>query len=227
MYKVILWDVDGTLLDFGLAEKSALRSCFEKFKLGKCTDDMVAIYSQINKGYWERIERGEISKQEALISRFRDFFESQQIEMNEIKAFNREYLYRLSDTIVYCDNSKGVVRSLKGKVKQYIISNGTVIAQTRKLKSSGFDELVDGIFLSEQIGYEKPSKEFFEPVMKEIGDIPKSDVLVIGDSLTSDIRGGNNAGFRTCWYNPKGRNCDQDVTINHEIHELKELYRIL
>ena len=188
---------------------------------------MLSSYAAINRSYWERLERGELSKPEVLVGRFREFFTNEGLPLEAAEPFNEEYQLRLGDAVFFHDAGYEIVQYFKGKVKQYIISNGTVIAQTRKLKSSGFDELVDGIFLSEQIGYEKPSKEFFEPVMKEIGDIPKSDVLVIGDSLTSDIRGGNNAGFRTCWYNPKGRNCDQDVTINHEIHELKELYRIL
>ena len=114
------------------------------------------------------------------------------------------YQLRLGDTIVYRDDSYEIVKSLRGKVRQCVVSNGTVVAQTKTLTRSGLGALMDGVFLSEQLGAEKPKKEFFDQVFAAIGPVEKSETMIVGDSLTSDIRGGDNAGIVTCWYNPEG-----------------------
>ena len=203
MITTILWDVDGTLLNFLAAEKAAIRSLFEEYHLGVCSDEMLKRYSSINKNYWEMLERGEIEKKALLVGRFRDFFEKEGIDSSLAAEFNEKYQLRLGDTIVYCDDSLEIVKSLRGKVKQYVVSNGTVIAQTKKLRLSGLGELMDGIFLSEELGVEKPSVRFFDQVFAKIGPVDRSEVMIVGDSLTGDIRGGNNAGILTCWYNPE------------------------
>ena len=135
--KVILWDIDGTLLNFEEAEKEAIRRCFAKFNLGECTEEMIRVYSKINKGYWERLERGEISKKEVLEGRFRDFFAQYGIEVSVATEFNAEYQVRLGDTICFNDNGFEIVKECKGKVLQYAVTNGTKIAQDRKLEKSG------------------------------------------------------------------------------------------
>ena len=99
---------------------------------------------------------------------------------------------------MFRDDSYEIVKSLRGKVKQYVVSNGTVVAQEKKLRLSGLGELMDSIFLSETLGVEKPNVEFFERMFETIGPVEKDQVLIVGDSLTSDIRGGNNAGIKTC-----------------------------
>ena len=136
MITTILWDVDGTLLNFLAAEKAAIRSLFEEYHLGVCSDEMLKRYSSINKNYWEMLERGEIEKKALLVGRFRDFFEKEGIDSSLAAEFNEKYQLRLGDTIVYCDDSLEIVKSLRGKVKQYVVSNGTVIAQTKKLRLS-------------------------------------------------------------------------------------------
>ena len=113
-----------------------------------------------------------------------------------------------------------IVRSLRGRVRQYVVSNGTVQAQTAKLRRSGLDALMDGIFLSEQIGAEKPDVAFFDAVFAAIGPVDTEEVLIVGDSLTSDIQGGKNAGIQTCWYAPNGGESDlPDYTVR-DLHEV-------
>lgn len=223
-FDILLWDVDGTLLDFIAAEKAAVQTLFREFGLGKCTDEMVERYSRINKEYWERLERGELSKPEILVRRFADFFASEGLDASKAPEFNEQYQVRLGDTVVFCDDSYELLSSLRGRVKQYAVSNGTVVAQTRKLRRSGFDRLLDGVFLSEELGYEKPATEFFDRVFAAIGEPDRERVLIVGDSLTSDITGGNRAGIRTCWYNPKG---EPNLTAAHADYEIRDLHGIL
>lgn len=227
MIKVILWDVDGTLLDFIKAEYAAIKKCFEVFHLGECTDEMIARYSVINKRYWERLERGEITKLEVLLGRFREFFESEGIITDCVEEFNREYQVRLGDTICFCDDSYELLKKLKGKVKQYAVTNGTKVAQDKKLRKSGFDDIFDDIFISEEIGVEKPYLGFFQKVWEKIGEYALDEIMIVGDSLTSDMQGGNNAGIICCWYNPYKKENDKKLRIDYEIDNLQKILEIL
>ena len=229
MITTLLWDVDGTLLDFIAAEKAAIRKLFREYHLGECTDKMLARYSKINRSYWVKLENGEMTKPEILVGRFHDFFESEGLDASIAAEFNEKYQDRLgdADSIVYCDDSLNLIKSLQGKVKQYAVSNGTIAAQTKKLKLSGIGELMDGIFLSEQLGYEKPNIEFFNQVFDALGPVDKSEVLIVGDSLTSDIRGGNNAEILTCWYNPNHLSAGPEYRIDYEIEDLHEILKLL
>ncbi len=227
MISTVLWDVDGTLLDFNAAEKAAVISLFAEFGLGPCTDPMIARYSQINVGYWERLERKELSKPDILVGRFRDFFSEYGIDPSLAEPFNDKYQVRLGDTIVFRDNSYDIVSSLRGHVKQYVVSNGTILAQTKKLKNSGLGALMDGVFLSEEVGVEKPDVKFFERVFSELAEKDKSKILIVGDSLTSDIQGGVNAGIVTCWYNPFKKPLKGDLPLDYEISDLHEIYGLL
>ena len=226
-FDTILWDVDGTLLDFAAAEEAAIRSLFADFGLGVCTDAMLARYSEINRNYWRALERGEMTKPEILTRRFEDFFAAEGLSGPSPAEFNAAYQTRLGDTIVYCDGSDKLVASLRGKVRQYAVSNGTVAAQTRKLARSGFDRLMDGTFLSERIGWEKPAKEFFDAVFREIGEERRAGSIIVGDSLTSDIAGANRAGIKSCWYNPRGAENGTNAKPDFEIKDLREILEIL
>lgn len=227
MINTILWDVDGTLLDFIAAEKAAIKTLFKEFNLGECSDEMIRRYSEINKSYWQRLERGEITKPEVLVGRFKEFFKSEDIDTSVAEEFNARYQLRLGDTIVYHDDSLEIIKSLRGRIRQYVVSNGTVEAQSKKLRLSGLGELMDGIFLSEHIGVEKPNIEFFDKVLEEIKPADRSSILIVGDSLTSDIQGGNNAGIVTCWYNPLGDKAPDKYRIDYEISDLHQIYEII
>ena len=188
---------------------------------------MIGRYSLINKKYWERLERKEITKPEVLIGRFEEFFANEGIQTDCAEQFNKEYQVRLGDTICFCDDSYHLMEEFKTKVKQYAVTNGTKVAQDRKLSKSGLDQIFDGIFISEEIGIEKPDVRFFDYVLEQIGDYQKDEIMIVGDSLTSDIQGGNNAGIICCWYNPHKVKQNKELTIDYEIDDLQKLRGIL
>ena len=227
MIKTVFWDVDGTLLDFEAAQRDALRTLFAEFGLGPCTEAMLNRYNEINHIYWERLERNEITKREVLIGRFLQFFSEFGIDQSVAVPFNDRYQLALGDTIVHRDDCLALIDRLKGRVRQYVVSNGTVVAQTKKLDRSGIGKRMDGVFLSEQLGVEKPNPAFFEKVFEAIPDVDPSEVLIVGDSLTSDMLGGMNAHIRTCWYNPDGKPVPEWYRIDYVIRDLNELPSLL
>lgn len=227
MIKTILWDIDGTLLSFKKAEHAAIQSCFEIFGLGPCTEEMIQRYSVLNHGYWKRLERGEITKPRLLVERFEEFFKNEGVVCGDPAGFNAEYQVRLGDTICFNDEGYDLVKELKGKVLQYAVTNGTKVAQDRKLSRSGLDKLFDGIFISDVVGHEKPAIEFFDHVFARIPTCEKQEILIVGDSLTSDMQGGMNAGIPTVWYNPDAAPNTTGVAVDYEIRDLREILGII
>ncbi len=223
MFKVVLWDVDATLLNFERAEEAGIRGCFERYHLGECTDEMLEAYKKINRGYWEMMERGEIEKPVLLVKRFEDFLRAYGLDVSVAADVNALYQVLLGDTVVFYDHALETVQALKGKVLQCAVTNGTKVAQDRKLKNSGLEKEFDHIFISEVVGMEKPNKGFFDAVFAEIGEYSGDEVLIVGDSLTSDIRGGMNAGIKTCWFNPKGVANTSNLKPDYEIRDLEEV----
>ena len=192
--KAVLWDVDGTLLDFLAAEREAIKTCFSLFGLGECTDEMIAQYSAINVRWWQALA---------------------------------EYQLRLGDTIKFCPHALETVQALRGIAAQCAVTNGTKIAQDKKLERSGLDKLLDPIFISEVVGAEKPSPAFFAPVFAAFPGIKPEEMLIVGDSLTSDIRGGVNAGIQTCWYNPHGHAAPPELRIDYTVSDIAEVLQIV
>lgn len=227
MIKVILWDIDGTLLDFHKAEYFALKKCFDIFGLGPCTDEMIKRYSVINRRSWERLELGLATKKEVLVERFDEFFQSEGIVTDCAKDFNDEYQIRLGDTICFLDEGDLLLKELQGKVKQYAVTNGTQIVQKIKLERSGMNKILDGAFISDEIGVEKPGIGFFEHVWNHIGNYDKNEVMIVGDSLSSDMLGGNRAGILCCWYNPAKLENTKNIQIDYEIDNLQKVKEIL
>lgn len=227
MYKYLLWDIDGTILDFEAAQNRTIKELFEKHGLGVCTDEMVASYSKINDKYWQALERGEMSKPEILVGRFAEFFESIGVDVSLAPEFNSDYQVTLGDYVVFEDNAQEVLESEKGKYRLIAVTNGTKIAQTKKLKTSGLEQIFDAVYISEDVGIEKPNVGYFDKVFESEGITDKSEVLIIGDSLTSDMQGGNNAGIDTCWYNKRNVTNTKGVDITYEIHSLKDIYDIV
>jgi 2-haloacid dehalogenase len=227
MYKYILWDIDGTVLDFHKAEHLAINALFEKYKIGVCTDEMLSLYKEINIKYWQRLERNELTKNEILVCRFRDFFEKIGVDSKIAGSFNDDYQLALGDYIIYVDNAKEILLSQKGKYVLAAVTNGTKIAQEKKLSLSGLDKLFDEIFISECIGIEKPNQGFFDFVFDKLQITDKKEAIIIGDSLTSDIKGGINAGIDTCWFNPSQKSAPTDMDITFNISDLSEIEKIV
>lgn len=226
-YKYLLWDIDGTILDFESAEKAAIKTLFERFNLGECSDEMIERYSKINRKYWQMLERGEMSKEKILVERFVEFFSKEGMDAGISDSFNREYQLALGDTIVFCDDAMDIIKEQKKKFEIVLVTNGTAVAQKKKLEKSGLQDIVNHIFISEIVGYEKPDINFFKKVISEVGINDLSDVLIIGDSLTSDIQGGYNAGIDTCWYNPKGIKNESSLSPTYIIQNLHDLDSIV
>lgn len=227
MIKAILWDVDGTLLNFKASESASMKATYKYFDLGECSDETVARYSKINQGYWERLERGEVTKEQVLRCRFEDFLSQEGITSPSATEFCQYYEQGLADTIVYIDNSLELMKSLKGRVLQYAVTNGAKNVQHQKLANAKMDVLFDGVFISDEVGYEKPNKLFFDFVSKSIPKLEKSEIIIVGDSLTSDIKGGNNMDVLTCWYNPNGQAAGEQYHIDYEINNLNEIKQII
>lgn len=221
--KVILWDIDGTLLDFKAAEKLAIQACFDHFGLGRCTKEMLTDYAAINRRFWQQLERGELTREEILVGRFEMFFQKYGLDAHCAPAFNLQYQLALGDFVIFHPGGLETVQALRGQVKQYAVTNGTRRAQVRKLARSGLDRLLDGVFISEDVGVEKPGVDFFDAVYAKIGTYHPDEVLIVGDSLSSDIQGGNNAGILCCWFNPDGLPVPTAPRIDYEIRSIADV----
>lgn len=227
MYKYLLWDIDGTVLNFLASETYAIRVLFEKYNIGKCSDEMIKMYSGINAKYWKLLEEGKLSKPEILIERFREFFEIIGADISVAESFNRDYQVTLGDHIEFIDKAEEILLSQKGKYTLAAVTNGTKIAQKKKLRLSGLDKVFDAIFISENIGAEKPNKEFFDYVFQNLGITDKKEALIIVDSLTGDMLGGLNAGIDTCWFNPAHKPNTLGISITYEIDDLEKIEEIV
>lgn len=225
-YTTILWDVDGTLLDFLYSQRHALTACFQSAGL-TINEEILQRYSEINDSMWKKLELGEITKAQLLPGRFRKLFEEYHIENVDVEAFRRQYQEELGNVYCYMDDSLNVCKSLCGKVKQYVVTNGVTATQTHKLELSGLAPLMEELFISEQIGVPKPQKGFFDYCLAHVEEKDKLKILLVGDSLSSDIKGGVQAGIPTCWYRPEGCVNQTEYHPDHEISDLHQLTAII
>ncbi|MCI5724220.1 MAG: YjjG family noncanonical pyrimidine nucleotidase [Erysipelotrichaceae bacterium] len=226
MITTILWDIDGTILDFNQAERNALMKTYAQYGFGECTEEILQTYIRINASYWRKMEAGEITKKKLLVERFETFFKEMNLEGNAV-AFNDSYLHALLDTVVCMPHAKWMIEQLSSSYKQYIVTNGVKDLQENKIAKANINAYFDGIFISEDIGYEKPQIEFFQTVFHHAKITNPDEVIIIGDSLTSDMTGGIRAGIHTCWYHPQGTINQTDVKPEFEIQSLLELNDVL
>ena len=224
-FTTILWDNDNTLMDFEYSMHKALKATFQAYDL-PINDQIIARYEVINTDYWKRLEKGLVTKEQLLDGRFKDLF-AELGYVVDVKEFRKLFQIELGSYYAYLDNSLEICKSLSGKVKQYIVTNGVEETQIRKIKAAGFYDLMEEIFISGVVGYEKPRREYFMYCLDKIEEKDLSKILIVGDSLTSDIAGGNNAGIKTCWYNPKNKKAGEEYHIDYEIHNLAEIFDVL
>ncbi len=225
-YDVILWDLDGTLLDFYYAQHYAIKKCLEEIGV-TATEEMIERYSQINEKWWKGLETGEVSKEQLLTGRFLELFSEYNIVCNDVDGFRKCYEEYLGDVYLYIDDSLEICKSLMGKCRQFIVTNGLASTAVKKLKLSGFYDIMEKIFISEQLGAPKPQSIFFDKVFESIPEVPRDRILIVGDSLSSDILGGSRAGIVTCWYNPTEEINTTQVKTDYNIKHLSEIYKIM
>ena len=225
MIRNVLLDLDDTLLDFHRAEAEAIRHTMKEIGIDP-TDETVALYSRINRSCWAKLETGEYTREEVLHRRFDMLFEALGVT-GDAHETQKLYEYRLSLGAYYLDGAEDLLNELYGKYRLYLATNGIVNVQSRRIKDSGIGKYFDNIFVSEKIGYNKPDKRFFDRAFDEIPDFNLDETVIIGDTLTSDILGGINAGIKTVYFNPKGAKNDTGITPDYEIGTLAELPKLL
>ena len=226
MIRNVFLDVDDTILDFGRAEREALASALSQMGV-PVNDESVKCYHEVNLAHWQMLERGEITRERLLVRRFEKFFESVGVFANAEKT-QRVYEYELGRRSYFLEGAEALLEALKaGGYRIFLASNGTTVVQAPRIKASGLDRICHGIFLSEEIGCDKPQKEFFDACFARIEDFSPGNAIILGDSLSSDILGGKNAGIKTCWFNPQNKPLTGEILPDFEISKLSDFFEIL
>lgn len=225
MFRTIFLDLDDTLLDFGAAEHVAIARTFREIGL-EPTPELLARYSEINLSQWEAFERGEITRDRVLVRRFELLFAELGAAFDPAATEDR-YRGYLGVGHYFVDGAVELLDYLVPKYDLYLASNGVAATQDSRLKSAGIGHYFKAVFISETTGHHKPERAYFDYCFAQIPGFDPETALMIGDSLTSDILGGINAGLRTCWFNPNHRPRRADIVPDYEIHALSELRGIL
>ena len=225
MLRTIFLDLDDTLLDFGAAEAVAIRRALAQLGV-EPTQAVVERYRELNLQQWEAYERGEISRDFVLIHRFALLFQELGLSLD---AQNAEDIYRgyLGVGHYFVEGAVALLEALYRDYDLYIASNGVAATQDSRLQSAGISKYFKAIFISETTGSYKPQKAYFDYCFARIPNFRPQEAVIVGDSLTSDILGGKNAGIRTCWFNPQRRPCKNGIVPDYEIHSLQELPPLL
>lgn len=224
-FDVVLLDADETIYDFKRAEAYALKKTVDYYGV-KCTDNHLKRYSEINLSLWKALERGEVSREDLQPKRFEMFFTEIGVYDLDFKAVNDCYLHNLSQTSFMIDGATDFVKKLHKYCKIYIATNGLSIAQNGRLENSPIKNDVDGMFISEEISYAKPDKAYFDFIFNKLNITDKSRVIILGDSLTSDMQGGKNAGITTCLLNRSGEITDSKL-CDYEISDYNKFFNII
>ena len=209
--KNVLLDLDNTILDFDTAERAAITKTLRTLGI-EPTDAIAKRYSEINLMFWEKLERGEINRRQTLVGRFAALFEELGVSV-EAGLAEDTYENLLCIGHYFVPGAEQLLESLYGKYSLYICSNGSKKVQDSRIASSGIARYFDGIFISEEMGLNKPDKRYFEACFVQIPDFAKENSIMVGDSLTSDIKGARNAGLRSVWFNPAHKALTGDAAL--------------
>lgn len=228
-YPWLWFDADGTLFNYDEAEGKALRNTFESLDL-RFEDDYLDTYQRINSGLWQALEKQEITSAVLRVRRFEQLLEAVQLS-GSADQLSSTYIEQLALRAELMDGAYEVLQALQGKCKFAIVTNGLQAVQRSRLDHSIIKEFISELIISEEVGAAKPQPAFFDAAFARTAarnERPaKSDVLIIGDSLTSDIQGGVDYDIDTCWYNPKAEARSADLPITYEIRHLHELLELL
>lgn len=225
MIRNVLLDLDDTIFDFHKAERIALSRALVEMGV-EVSEAVLSRYSEINRDRWQRLERGELTRTQVLVSRFEILYRELCVSASaeQTQALYERYL---SIGHHFLPGAEKMLEDLYGRYRLYLASNGTACVQEGRIASANIARYFDDMFISQHVGYDKPSVEFFDVAFARISDFSREETLIVGDSLTSDIRGGNNAGIRTVWYNPKGLARIEGIRVDYEIRDLSELSPLL
>ena len=224
-YKWLLFDADSTLFDYDKAEEDALREACNSLNI-KYDTGVLEVYRQLNDNIWSDFEKGLITPDQIKIMRFPMLFEKLNID-SDPEAFNGIYLKKLSEGLHLIEGAEEVLKALNEKYKIALITNGLQDVQRPRISRSAIFKYISQIIISEEVGVSKPDKKIFDIAFQRMNYPTRQEVLMIGDNLTSDIKGGNDYGIDTCWFNPERISCDADMQIKYEIEKLPELLNIL
>ena len=224
-YKYLLVDADDTVFDFLACEAAAIKTVLARYGLPHDTKTVNA-YSKINLKYWKAFERGEIKRESIFLGRFKEFLALIKSDVEPMKI-NDDYFAELSNQAVLMPGVLQTLSYLAKKYRVFITTNGVSATQIKRTNDSGVADLVEKIYISEDIGFQKPSAEYFDFVLKDIGQLDRSRYLIIGDSLTSDILGGINAGIDTLWVNVRGNPASDDIKPTFTVNSFTSLQKIL
>lgn len=224
-YNYILFDLDGTLFDYDKSEFDALKKTFEQFGF-LFRSHFLAVYRLHNEQLWQAFENGHISQERLKIQRFEQTAETLGLQFNPEK-FSAVYLANLAQGTDLIDGAEQLVISLNQKFELLLITNGLAMVQRPRIANSTIGKYFKQVIISEEVGLAKPDPQIFDLLFDKINRPPKKTVLLVGDSLSSDIRGGNQYGIDTCWFNPRGQSNDSGFKGNYEIRRLNELQPIV
>ncbi len=224
-FDIVLLDADETIFDFKRAEARSFEQSLNSFGV-VFSEERLARYSAINLSFWKALERGEVTRERLQTKRFEQFFDEIGVSGIDCDAFNLSYLTNLSNSTFLIDGALQFVKELSKYAKLYLATNGLTIAQTGRFNQSEVKDYIEDIFISEQIGHKKPDKEYFDYIFDKIGVVDKSRVIMVGDSITSDMQGGKNAGIATCLFSRSGEFVDSDL-CDYRISDYNEFFDIL
>jgi len=224
-YKWLLFDADGTLFDFDRAEASALCKTLEQFGV-LFTPERLATYQRINNQLWRALENGLITPGDLKVRRFESFFEELQLDLSP-HSFSLAYLEQLGTCSELIAGAVEILQALHTRYQLAIVTNGLKAVQRSRLARSSIRDYIAEMVVSEEVGASKPDQAIFDAAFERIGRPLKSEALMIGDSLTSDIEGGYRYGVDTCWYNPTNQSRSADLKITYQIGNLAELADLL
>ncbi len=225
-YNIILFDADETLFDFKLSEKTALQNALTAFGVNYSESVHLTAYKKINTAIWDDLEKGLIQQADLKVERFRRYLSHMNLDISPVEMATK-YEYMLGEASILFENSYEVVEKMSQRAKLFIVTNGLTSVQTRRIGKSKISHFFEAIFISEQIGVAKPNPDIFEKSLANYAPYDKSKILMVGDSLTSDIQGGINFGVDTCWYNPRHLQKPSHISPTYEIHQLETLLTLV